>query len=237
MRVITRLNIGGPAIHAILLNDGLDARRFQTCLVTGSETPTEGSLRELAEARGVHPLVLPRLGREVSPLNDLAAAAQLVVLMRRHRPDLVHTHMAKAGTAGRIAARVARVPVVVHTYHGHVFHSYFSPTATRVFLEIERALARMTDCIVAVGAKQRREIAGYGIAPLSKIRAIPLGLELERFLDLEGRRGELRRELGFGATERLVGIVARLVPIKAHEVFLDAAARVADAMPEARFLL
>jgi len=182
-------------------------------------------------------VLLAELGREVQPVNDLLAALKLTRLMRQLRPDVVHTHMAKAGTAGRLAARLAGVPIVVHTYHGHVFHSYFSPLKTRAFLEIERGLARFTDQLVAVGERQRREIAAYRIAPLDKIRAIPLGLELERFLGAEVHRGALRRELGFGDQERLVGIVARLVPIKAHEVFFAAARLVLDAEPQARFLV
>ncbi len=237
LRVITRLNIGGPAIHAILLNQGLDRGRFQSRLVTGTEAPTEGSLRDLAEQRGVAPLVLPELGRELNPLNDLLAAARLARLMRRLRPDIVHTHMAKAGTTGRLAARLAGVPIVIHTYHGHVFHSYFSPAKTWLVIAIERALALLTDRLVAVGEKQRREIASYGIAPLDKIQAIPLGLELDRFLKVEALRGQVRQELGFGPEERLVGIVARLVPIKAHEVFLQAAVQVHRQEPRARFLV
>ena len=238
LRAITRLNIGGPAIHAILLSQALnDGSLFQSTLVTGTTGPHEGDMLELARARAVEPIVLPALGREISPLDDLTALAHMVKLVRRLRPDIVHTHMAKAGTVGRLAARICRVPLVVHTYHGHVFHSYFSPTRTRMFLTIERALGLATNRIIVVGDGQRDEIARYGVAPRSKLESIRLGLELSPFLEAEHARGALRHELGIAADAPTVGIVARLVPIKAHEVFFQAALRVRNALPRAQFLV
>jgi glycosyltransferase involved in cell wall biosynthesis len=238
LRVITRLNIGGPAIHAILLTEALDdGRIFDSTLVTGVTAPHEGDFGHLAEERGIKPLVVPELGREVSPGDDLVALARLVRLVRRMRPDVVHTHMAKAGTLGRLAAALSGVPLIVHTYHGHVFHGYFGPARTRVFLTIERALARVTQRIVVVGARQRDEIAGFGVAPREKLLPIPLGLELGRFLRAEQQRGQLRRELALPPDMPLVGIVARLVPIKAHEDFLEAAHLILEHLPRARFLI
>jgi glycosyltransferase involved in cell wall biosynthesis len=145
--------------------------------------------------------------------------------------------MAKAGTVGRLAARICGVPLIVHTYHGHVFHSYFSKTKTRVFLAIERALGMATDRIIVVGDGQRDEIASYGVAPLAKLESIRLGLELGQFLRAEQARGRLRGELGMGADVPLIGIVARLVPIKAHEVFFQAAVHVLQAEPAAHFIV
>ncbi|HEY2594080.1 MAG TPA: glycosyltransferase, partial [Chloroflexota bacterium] len=129
------------------------------------------------------------------------------------------------------------VPLIVHTYHGHVFHSYFSPTRTRVFLTIERALGLATDRIIVLGDGQRDEIAGYGVAPSEKLETIRLGLELGRFLRAGDARGSLRHELGVDEATPLIGIVARLVPIKAHEVFFQAAAKVLIEEPRARFLV
>jgi glycosyltransferase involved in cell wall biosynthesis len=238
LRAITRLNIGGPAIHAILLNNALDdGVEFSSTLVTGTTAPHEGDMLDLATARHVRPIILPALGREISPTDDLAALAQMVRLIRRLRPDVVHTHMAKAGTVGRLAARMCGVPLIVHTYHGHVFHSYFSPAKTRVFVMIERALGLMTDRIIVLGEGQRDEIASLGVAPLSKLEPIRLGLELGQFLDAERARGGLRRELRLEPTTPLIGIVARLVPIKAHEVFFEAATHVLHAVPESRFVV
>ena len=238
VRAITRLNIGGPAIHAILLSRGLnDGAAFQTTLVTGVTAPHEGDMHDLARERDVRPVVLPALGREVSPLDDLVSLAAMVRLVRSAQPDILHTHMAKAGTVGRLAARICRVPLVVHTYHGHVFHSYFGTARTRLFLTIERGLGRLTDRIVVVGERQRDEIAAFGVAPRSKLLPIPLGLELSRFVEAERHRGELREELGLAADVPLVGIVARLVPIKAHEDFLQAASLVLKQQPGAHFVI
>jgi glycosyltransferase involved in cell wall biosynthesis len=238
LRVITRLNIGGPAIHAILLTHALDdGAVFKSTLVAGSTAQHEGDMLQLAREHAVRPVMLPALGREISPLDDLVSLARMVRLVRQIRPDVVHTHMAKAGTIGRVAARICGVPLVVHTYHGHVFHSYFSPLKTRVFVTIERALGLATNRIIVLGEGQRDEIASYGVAPLEKLVPIRLGLELSQFLDAERFRGELRRELGFSADTPVVGIVARLVPIKAHEVFLKAAVRIREVLPTAQFLL
>jgi glycosyltransferase involved in cell wall biosynthesis len=194
-------------------------------------------MADLAYRKGVQPVVVPELGREISPLDDLRAVARMVRLMRQVRPDIVHTHMAKAGTVARLAAVLTRVPIIIHTYHGHVFHGYFSPRKTQMFLAIERTLARATTRIVVVGEAQRDEIAGYGVAPRTKLQPIPLGLELEPFLDVEQYRGQLRRELGLAPETPLVGINGRLVPIKAHEDFLHAARLVRQAIPDAQFVL
>jgi glycosyltransferase involved in cell wall biosynthesis len=180
---------------------------------------------------------MPALGREISPVDDLVSLARMVQLIRKLRPDVVHTHMAKAGTVGRLAARVCSVPLVVHTYHGHVFHSYFSPLKTGVFLAIERVLGLATNRIVVLGDGQRDEIAAFGVAPLRKLVPIRLGLELGQFTQAERSRGQLRRELGIASDVPLVGIVARLVPVKAHEMFFRAAVRVRAALPRAQFLV
>jgi glycosyltransferase involved in cell wall biosynthesis len=238
LRAITRLNIGGPAIHAILLTDALDdGAQFSSTLVTGTTAPHEGDMLDMAVARSVQPVVLPALGREISPLDDLVSLARMVQLMQRLRPDVVHTHMAKAGTVGRLAARICGVPLIVHTYHGHVFHSYFSPAKTRLFVTIEKGLGLMTHRIIVLGEEQRAEIASLGVAPAEKLEPIRLGLELSPFLQAEAARGGLRRQLGIGEDIPLIGIVARLVPIKAHEVFFEAAKRVVSERPDARFVV
>jgi glycosyltransferase involved in cell wall biosynthesis len=238
LRAITRLNIGGPAHHVVLLNQALnDGVTFESMLVAGTTTPHEGDMLGVARAHGVEPRIVPSLGREISPLDDLVSLARMVQLVRQLKPDVVHTHMAKAGTVGRLAAHVCSVPLIVHTYHGHVFHSYFRPAKTRVFLTIERALGLLTDRVIAVGEGQRREIASYGVVPKRKLVAIPLGLELSNFLAAESQRGRLRQELDIPRDVPLIGIVARLVPVKAHEVFFDAARLVRQHMPDACFVI
>lgn len=237
MRVITRLNVGGPSYQAIYLTERLQSPEFESMLLVGSLGPGEGSLEGLAGERGVAFRRVPGLGREISPLTDGLTVARLHREMQRFRPDIVHTHLAKAGAVGRVAARLARVPAVVHTYHGHVFRGYFSARKTRVVVGIERALARWTDRLVVLGEGQEREILGFGVGRAEQMTRIPLGLELEPFLSAERRRGVLRRELDIPLSAPLVGIVARLVPIKAHDLFLDAARRVADSVPGAHFLV
>ena len=238
VRVITRLNIGGPAIHAIVLTRALNgAAPFESTLVSGTTGPFEGDMLDFAHARGVEPVMVPALGREISPLEDLGALARMVQIVHREKPHVVHTHMAKAGTVGRLAARICGVPLIVHTYHGHVWNRYFSPAKTRLFLTIERALGLVTNRIIAVGDGQRAEIASYGVAPMHKLVTIRLGLELGQFLQAERARGELRRELGIADDVPLIGIAGRLVPIKATDVFLRAAVSIRALVPNAQFLI
>lgn len=237
IRVIARLNIGGPAIHTVLLTRDLDPTRFESILVTGIEAPGEGSMREWAAAQGVQPIIIPELGREISPLADLKVLFELYRLFRREKPDIVHTHTAKAGFVGRLAARLAGVPNVVHTFHGHVFHSYFSPAKTRLFLLIERGLARLSDKIITISPLQRQEIHGFGIASLDKILIIPLGFDLAPFLENNDLKGALRAELSLGADAKLVGIVARLTGVKNHRLFIEAAALVHQKSPNVHFLI
>ena len=246
MRLIARLNVGGPAIHATLLTQELDPARFQSQLVTGVEASHEGNMIDLmmaaSQALGetrerIEPLILPNLGREISPPHDLRTLSQLVRLMRRKRPHIVHTHTAKAGFVGRLAARIARVPVVVHTFHGNIFQGYFSPAKTRLFVGIERSLARSTDRIIVLSEQQKQEILGLGIGRAAQFETIPLGLDLKPFLDAARWRGELKAELGLSGQTPLVGVVARLVPIKAVHLFLEAAALVLKQHPDAIFAI
>jgi len=237
LRIIARLNIGGPAIHTILLTAGLNNQRFESTLVTGVEGRYEGNMLDLAAAKGVEPIIIPQLRRNVDPIGGLVTLFKLYRLMRRQKPHIVHTHTATAGLLGRLAARLAGVPVIVHTFHGHVLRGYFGPILSEGLVWMERFLARLSDRIVTVSEGQRRELAGYGVAPLEKITVVPLGFELESLLACESHRGELRRELGLADDNKLVGIVARLVPIKNHRLFLQAAQVVAEAVPQARFLV
>jgi len=237
LRIIARLNIGGPAIHTILLTAGLDNERFASTLVTGVEGKYEGNMLDLAAAKGVEPIIIPQLRRNIDPIGGFIALLKLCHLMRRERPHIVHTHTATAGLLGRLAARLAGVPIILHTFHGHVLHGYYGPLWSKALVWMERFLAHLSDRIVTVSEGQRQELAGYGVAPLEKITVVPLGFELEDLLACESHRGELRRELGLADDNKLVGIVARLVPIKNHRLFLQAAQVVAEAMPQARFLV
>jgi glycosyltransferase involved in cell wall biosynthesis len=237
VRVIARLNIGGPAIHVTLLTERLDPSRYDSVLVTGSESAGEGNYLSLRNRQLPGVVTIPQLGREIQGLGDVLALRALVRLFRGLRPHIVHTHTAKAGTLGRLAAWLCRVPVIVHTYHGHVLRGYFSATKTRAFVGIERALARVSDQLIAVSPAVRRDLLAMRIGRPDRFAVVPLGLELDRFLTAERHRGELRRELGIPSSTPIVGIVARLVPIKAHEVFLEAARLLAARHPGVQCLV
>ncbi|MCS6777274.1 MAG: glycosyltransferase family 4 protein [Chloroherpetonaceae bacterium] len=240
MRIIGRLNIGGPAIHVVLLTDLLDRSKYQTTLVTGVEAPTEGSMRYLAEERGLHPVVIPEMSREISWRDDLVALLKIMRLMRREKPEVIHTHTAKAGFLGRTAALFAlpgRRKRLYHTFHGHVFHSYFHPLKARIFVHIERLLARYTHRIIAVSEQTRQDLIAYKIAPPEKIVVVPLGFDLEPFALCAQHRGALRQEIGAREGEVLIGIVARLVPVKNIALFLQAADCIAERYRHVRFVI
>jgi glycosyltransferase involved in cell wall biosynthesis len=237
MRIIARLNVGGPAIHVSLLTVGLQDAAYQSTLVTGVVGPDEGDMTYLARDLGIQPVVIPTLQREISPIADLRTVVALVRLMRRVRPHIVHTHTAKAGFVGRLAAALCHVPVVVHTFHGHVFKGYFGKTKTRLFIWLERLAARGSDVILTISQRLKDDLVAYRIAPEEKIEIVPLGLKLLRLTDLDTLRGSFRREGGFSTETPLVGIIGRLVPIKNHELFLAAARRVSQARPEVRFAI
>lgn len=226
LRVITRLNIGGPAINAALLSARLDPDRFTTLLVAGTESASEGSMLELGRlGDGLALRRVPALGREISPIDDLRALAAITKIAREFRPHIVHTHLAKAGTIGRIAARLAGVRAVVHTYHGTVFRGYFGGMKSRAVVGVEQTLSHITTRIVAITPSQRRELIELGIGDERKVVEIPLGFDLTPFLDPPDQN-VARDRLGLPRDIPIVAIVARLVPVKDVSLFLRAMARV-----------
>jgi glycosyltransferase involved in cell wall biosynthesis len=221
LRVIARLNIGGPAIQAVTLSDLFSRGRFRTRLVCGQVGTHEGDMSFLAHSRQVNPVVLPALGREISVLDDLRSFSGLRRIIREFNPHIIHTHTAKAGSLGRLAgislnARRIFGPKIklVHTFHGHVFHSYFSSRKTFVFINIERFLARFTDRIVAISSSQKRDICEiYKIAGPQQVQVVPLGFDLSGF-----------ERLSPPAPQELfsVGIIGRLAPVKNHRMLFEA---------------
>jgi glycosyltransferase involved in cell wall biosynthesis len=228
IRIIARLNIGGPAIHTILLSHELDKRGYKNILVKGSEGKTEGDMMYLARARGVEPVLVPELGREIGLKNDAIAFYKLYKLIKGEKPDIVHTHTAKAGTIGRLAAWLAGVPIIVHTFHGHVLKGYFGRLKSWTFIQIERILARMSTRLITLSNGLKKELIELGVGNEKKFAVIPLGLELKPFLENENNRGTFKKELGLSEKNLLVGIVGRLVPIKGHRYFLDMANRLLE---------
>jgi glycosyltransferase involved in cell wall biosynthesis len=235
LRIFSRLNVGGPAVHVILLASELEALGYTTTVALGTEAPWEGNLRDLAARKGVHCVMVPGLGREIRPWSDAQALWSLYRMMRTLRPDIVHTHTAKAGMLGRSAARLAGIREVVHTYHGHVLRGYFGSARTAVFRAVERRLARSTRVLIAVSAAVKDDLVALGIAPADRIRVIPLGLELEPLATGALPRGSLRGEAGVSDDAPLIGIVGRLTAIKDVPTFLAAAAAIRARIREARF--
>jgi glycosyltransferase involved in cell wall biosynthesis len=237
LRVIARMNIGGPAIHTSILTRRLDPSRYESTLVYGAEDEGEGNYLGLHGQEVTNTFYLRELGRELRAGQDIVTLARLVRIIRRFRPDIVHTHTAKAGALGRAAALICRVPVIVHTYHGHVLHGYFSARKTQFFVAIEKWLARGTTRLLTVTPQVRDDLLAQRIGRPEQYTVVPLGLDLDRFQGADRLRGELRRELGLALDTPLVGIVARLVPVKAHELFLAAAVKVLERVPGCRFLV
>lgn len=236
MRLIARLNVGGPAIHVSLLTQKLSPPDYESTLVCGNIDDEEGDMRYYAEERGVTPVIVPELGRSLNPVRDLVTIIRIIRLIRRLKPDVVHTHTAKAGFVGRVAAWLTGVPVIVHTFHGHVFQGYFSPMLTRIFLLLERITARMTDSVITLSEGLRRELTeDYRVTRKSRITVLPLGLDLHAFITIPRKCGRFREAAGIPPEAPLIGIVGRLVPVKNHALFLESAAEIVKILPQARF--
>jgi len=223
------MNVGGPAHQVSILGGRLDRRGYETLLVTGRVAEGEGSAEHLARERGARLLTLPTLSPEIRPLDDLRALVSLIRIIRRFRPAVVHTHTAKAGFLGRIAARVAirPRPRIVHTYHGHVLEGYYSRPVTALYRLLERVCATFSDALIGVSQSTVDDLVRLGVAPRERFRVVPLGLELEPFLALDEAppaNAPLRREAGAGAGEVIVALTGRLAPIKRVDVALKAVA-------------
>lgn len=222
LRVIGRMNMGGPAHHVAILTRRLDPARFETLLVRGTVSPGEASLNHLLDAANDAVMDLPRLGAKIRPLKDVAVLISLIGIMRRYRPDIVHSHTAKAGLVARLAAVLAPMPrpLLVHTFHGHVLRGYFGAIPTAIYRTVERALARVTDRIVCVSAANMEELLYLGVGDREQYAVVRIGLELEPLLDLEPGDTALRYEIGAARGEVLVIFLGRLVPIKRVDVLL-----------------
>jgi glycosyltransferase involved in cell wall biosynthesis len=235
VRIIDRLNIGGPAKHVTWLTSGLDPARFETTLITGIVPESEGDMGYFARAAGVEPLIIREMSRELS-LRDFIAVFKILRVLRRLKPQVVHTHKAKAGAAGRVAAAIykwftpsalwlrPRDCMIVHTYHGHIFHSYYGPLKSWVFVAIERALARFcTERIIVISEQQREEICRkYRVGRHEQFAVVPLGIDLE---EIRPESVGLRDSLGIGENGILIVIAGRLCEVKNHSMVIRSVAR------------
>ncbi len=236
MRIIDRLNIGGPAKHVTWLSAGLASAQFETALIAGTVSPHEGDMTDFAREAGVSLTILKEMGRELG-WRDAVVIFKLLRLLWQFKPDIVHTHKAKAGAVGRMAAWLykwltpsllwlcPRPLAVIHTYHGHVFHSYYSPAKTQFFVLIERFLAWLvTDRIIVISEQQRREIhEQFGVGRAEQFRVVPLGIACDEAARFAGS-SSLRDEAGVTEQETVIGVVGRLCTVKNHALLLQAAA-------------
>ncbi|MBK5305878.1 MAG: glycosyltransferase [Frankiaceae bacterium] len=232
LRVIARMNVGGPALQVTGLVEGMDTARFDHRLLTGSVGPGEADYVSL-RAPGLPLTTIQGLGRSPKPLDDARALRQLVREMRAFRPHIVHTHTAKAGVLGRVAAKVAGVPALVHTFHGHLLHGYFSPPITKAVIQTERALARRTDRLVSVGSRVRDDLLAAGIGRSEQYAVVAPGI----WLPPPPTRAEARVTLGLPLDAVVVVFVARLTTIKRPERFLELARRLQSDHPDAAFVV
>jgi glycosyltransferase involved in cell wall biosynthesis len=218
LRVIARLNMGGPALHVAYLTAGLEPRGYQTTLVAGTLARGEESMAFVAEDLGVPVVTINQLHREISPLRDGIAVLRLARLIRTLRPHILHTHTAKAGAIGRLAAVLAgpaRPPIVVHTFHGHVLRGYFGPLRAAGFRLLERWLARQATALVAVSPQVRDDLVSLGVAPVEQFAVVRLGIALEDRVSAEtAERERLRALLGIGPERFVVGWIGRMTGVK-----------------------
>jgi glycosyltransferase involved in cell wall biosynthesis len=227
LRVIARLNMGGPAIHVANLTSGLEPRGYQTTLVAGSLARGEDSMAYVADRLGVSVVSVPEIQREISVLHDARSAFQVAEIMRETRPHILHTHTAKAGAIARAAAVLAgnaRPKVVVHTFHGHVLRGYFGPLRTAVFRQVERTLARPSDALIAVSPEVRDDLVELGVAPAEKFVVVRLGIPLSERLDGDAEDMDYRQLYGIPRDAFVVGWVGRMTGVKDTSVVLRAVA-------------
>src|SRR4051794_8515244 len=240
MRVIARLNMGGPAHHVGFLSGLLDPDRYETVLFHGEVGAGEAALSSTSDRYSVRRETVPGLRPELRPLDDLRALVALVGAVRRFRPDIVHTHTAKAGMLGRLAALAMRPrPIIVHTYHGHVLEGYFGPLRNAFYRALERGLARISDTLIGVSRATVDDLVRLRVARRNKFRVVPIGLDLDRFVTATHEDGSrFRDDAGASGGEHvLLTFVGRLVPIKRVDVLLRALARARAADPRIRLAI
>jgi glycosyltransferase involved in cell wall biosynthesis len=225
LRIINRFNIGGITYNVSYLSKYLEDD-FETLLVGGPEEEGEDSSLFIPEGLGLKPRVLNQFQREINLKSDYAAYKEIKKIIREFKPDIVHTHASKAGAIGRLAAIDCSVPIIVHTFHGHVFHSYFGKLKTAFYKTIERYLAKHSTTIVAISNKQKEELSDvFQITSKDKIHVVPLGFDLTKFtLNKEQNRKDFREKYNLKKDQLAIGIIGRLAPIKNHSLFIESIA-------------
>ena len=246
LHVITRLDKGGSAENILLTTLGLDKNKYDVALVKGLSLESDMSVEERtsldeglkqAELKGVKLITVSSLIRRINPMLDLRAFFRLYRIFLQEKPAIIHTHTSKAGILGRWASFFARVPIVVHTPHGHIFYGYHGKIKTKLFILIEKLTASLTDKIITLTEKEKEEHIQFNISKLDKFVVIHSGVKLEDFSKNFDNTEELKRDLGIPITDSIVGTVGRLVEIKGHKYFLDAARLVLNKIANVTFIL
>lgn len=223
LRIINRFNLGGPTHNAAYLTKYLPDE-YETLLIGGVPEHHEADSLHIVKNMGIEPLIIPEMSRSVNIFNDIKSYFKIRRIIKNYRPHIVHTHASKAGLLGRLAAIHENVPVIVHTFHGHVFHSYFHPIITKSIIQIERYLAKKSTAIIAISQLQKKELSEiFKIASPDKFEVIPLGLDLKPFSENKIEKRKLFRQK-YNIPENIVaiGVAGRLVPIKNHHLLIDA---------------
>lgn len=240
LRFISRMNVGGPALHVTLLTKYLEDE-YETLLVSGMLDKGDKHAGYLAEEKGINVRYIHHISRDINPFQDYLGYRAIKKIIRGFKPDIVHTHTGKSGALGRLAAYHLKVPHVVHTYHGHFYHSYFSSFTTNVLGRIERYLANRTEKIIVISPKQLKELSeDFPIAPKEKFIVVPLGFELGKFFkDTETKRKKFRTQFSISDDTIAVGLVGRMVPVKNHGMFLKVIAALQEKISDKKikFLL
>tara|TARA_B100001287_G_scaffold146294_1_gene123146 strand:- start:3563 stop:4744 length:1182 start_codon:yes stop_codon:yes gene_type:complete len=222
LRIINRFNIGGPTYNATFLTKFM-SDEFETLLIGGLPEENEANSLHVLEEYGVEPLLVPEMKREPNLKSDRLALKKIKTIIQEFQPDIVHTHASKAGAIGRKAAFSCNVPIVVHTFHGHIFHSYFGKVKTTLFKIIERYLAKKSNGIIAISNLQKKELCEeHKITSAEKMEVIPLGFDLNKFQDNYAKNRKATR-LKYEITDNCIAlcIIGRLAPVKDHFFFLD----------------
>ncbi len=223
LRILNRFNVGGPTYNVAYLTKYI-SNEYETILVGGQKEDSEASSEYILQNLQINYTIIPEIRREINLKRDFQAFRKLVQIIREEKPDIVHTHASKAGMLGRAAAIYCRVPYIYHTFHGHVFHSYFGKAKTQLFIYIERFLAKRSTAIIAISEKQKHELGDiYKICKPEKIKVVPLGFDLARFSEnQEEKRKQFRNTYNLQDDEIAIGIVGRLAKVKNHTFFIDA---------------
>ena len=223
LRIINRFNLGGPTYNVAYLSKYLSTD-FETLLVGGAKDDSEESSDFIVENLGLNPIIIEEMKREIDFKNDRKAYKDIKRIIQEFKPDIVHTHASKAGAIGRLAAYSCGVPIIVHTFHGHVFHSYFGKLKTTFYKNVERYLAKKSTAIIAISDKQKEELTTiHSICKPDKVKVIPLGFDLLKFQNNQTEKRKVFREkYNVSDDELAISIIGRLVPVKNHDLFLNA---------------